>query len=166
MWPLRGAKGDLWEGGTRVPLLVSCPGFIKGGSVSTQVAMSMDILPTFASLAGAPIDPAFSPDGIDLTPQLRGAPPVDRTVYWKTPGDMLSALAYPWKYLRIGQREFLHNLAEDETEHANYKRRYPDNFAELKAKSETFSASMLKNMASFPPEATKNLEALDPVRLR
>jgi len=166
MWPLRGAKGDLWEGGIRVPLLVSWPGAIKRGSVSNQVTMSMDILPTFASLAGAAVDASHPADGIDLSPQLRGAAPVERTVYWKTPGDMLSALAYPWKYLKLGKREFLYNLAEDETERANYKQRNAAKFAELKSKAETFSASMLPNMPSFPPGALEAMESLNPFKLR
>ncbi|MDR7155704.1 arylsulfatase A-like enzyme [Sphingobium xenophagum] len=165
MWPLRGAKGDLWEGGTRVPLLVSWPGAIKRGSRSNQVAMSMDFLPTFASLAGAFTNPTLPSDGIDLSPQLFGAKPVDRVVYWKTPGEMLSALAYPWKYLKIEKREFLYNLAEDETEHANYKRRNAAMFADLKAKAEVFFSSMLESMRGLPPAVLQSLEALDPVKL-
>jgi arylsulfatase A-like enzyme len=162
MWPLRGEKGDLWEGGTRVPLIVSWPGRIAAGSQTDQSAMSMDFLPTFASIAGVPTDPSTPPDGIDLSPQLFGAAPVERTLFWKTPGNMLSALAYPWKYLQSGDREYLYNLAEDETEHANYKLRKPEIFANLKAAAHNWSAQMLPNM-SVPMGLFEKLETLDPL---
>jgi len=45
-WPLRGGKGYLWEGGIRVPAIISWPGTIPAGRVSRQLAMSMDWLPT------------------------------------------------------------------------------------------------------------------------
>ncbi|WP_083578994.1 sulfatase-like hydrolase/transferase [Tardibacter chloracetimidivorans] len=163
MWPLRGGKGDLWEGGTRVPLIASWPGRIPAGSKSIQVAMSMDFLPTFASMAGAKTDPEYMPDGIDLSPQLYGADPVERTVFWKTPADMLSALTYPWKYLRIDRRDFLYNIEEDPTEHANYKLRNSDMFAQLKTEADTWSASMMKNLPSHRPSIIEALEALDPL---
>ena len=74
MLPLRGEKTDLWEGGTRVPLIVKWPGTIARGSTTDQVAMSMDFLPTFAAIAGANLDPSIPPDVIDLTPARVGGP--------------------------------------------------------------------------------------------
>jgi len=161
MWPLRGEKGDLWEGGTRVPLLISWPGKITGGSQSNQVAITMDFLPTFASLAGTQTDPRLPPDGVDLSPQLFGTAPSERTIFWKTPGNMLSALAYPWKYLRLGEREFLYNLEEDVTEHANYRLRNPQMFARLKAESENWSNQMQQTLPAVPKGLLESMEALD-----
>ncbi|MFT3722110.1 MAG: sulfatase-like hydrolase/transferase [Hyphomonadaceae bacterium] len=161
-WPLRGEKGDLWEGGVRVPLLVRWPGRVEPRSVSPQIAMSMDFLPTFAALAGIPTDPSAQPDGVDLLPQLRGGPPVERMVFWKTPGEMLSALAYPWKYLLQDDREYLYNLAEDVTEHANYKFKQPEIFSRLKAAATAWAASMLPSMQSSRSGTMDALEALDP----
>ncbi len=166
MWPLRGEKGDLWEGGTRVPLIVRWPGRIKPGSVSEQTAMSMDFLPTMAAIAGVATDPSMPPDGIDLSPQWLGAPPVGRTLFWKTPGDLLSAVAHPWKYLRRGKYEYLYNLAEDPTEHANYKLKNPAMFAKLKGEAEAWSAQMLDNLPSPPPDFFQTMEALNPMPKR
>lgn len=166
MWPLRGEKGQLWEGGTRVPLLVRWPGHIRRGGETDQVAMSMDMLPTFAALADAATDPLSPPDGIDLSEQLLGAPPVSRTVFWKTPNEMLSALNYPWKYLRLGAREFLFNLQDDPTEHANLKNREPDIFNRLQNEAATWSAQMLPTLPGVPPGVVQSLEALDPPTLR
>jgi arylsulfatase A-like enzyme len=165
MWPLRGEKGDLWEGGTRVPLLARWPGRITRGSETDQVAMSMDFLPTFASIAGAETDPLAPPDGIDLSPQLFGAAPIGRTVFWKTPDERYSALSYPWKYLRSGPHEHLYNLEEDPTEHANLKLREPGIFARLKSELEIWSAQMLPTLPpGLSDEAVRNLEALEPRR--
>src|SRR3546814_2838753 len=89
--------------------------------------------------------------------------PVARAVFWKTPADMLSALTYPWKYLRIDRRDFLYNIEEDPTEHANYKLRNSDMFAQLKEKADTWSASMMKNLPSHRSSIIETLEALDPL---
>jgi len=68
--PLRGRKGLVWEGGIRVPFVVSWPGKIPGGSVHTQPAMTIDILPTIANAIGARM-PARRIDGNDIGPWLR-----------------------------------------------------------------------------------------------
>src|SRR3546814_19588761 len=51
-WPLTGMKGELLEGGIRVPLIVSWPAHLPKGRDSAQVTMSMDALPTLLSAAG------------------------------------------------------------------------------------------------------------------
>lgn len=165
MWPLRGGKGDLWEGGTRVPLIVSWPGRISAGTVSRQVAVSMDFLPTMAALAGIATDPSYPPDGIDFSPQLFGAPPVDRTIFWMTPGERLAALSHPWKYLRNDTLEYLYNLDEDPTEHANFKARDTAIFADLKARTSAWSAQMNKTLPAVPRAIVDQAEALETPRL-
>ena len=81
--------------------------------------MSMDWLPTLLSAAGAKPDPAYPADGVDLMAVLRGrAPEFERTVFWRTQ-DMMAARKGDWKYVRWDTREYLANLAEDETENAN-----------------------------------------------
>jgi arylsulfatase A-like enzyme len=62
--PLRGAKGSTWEGGQRVPCLISWPGTISAGQVRDDLITAMDLLPTFVELAdGTPVDGI---DGISL----------------------------------------------------------------------------------------------------
>jgi len=165
MWPLRGEKGDLWEGGVRVPLIVSWPGHVPAGSSSDQIAMSMDFLPTLAGLAGIDLDDAAQPDGIELSPQLIGGAVAARTVFWKTPADMLSALAFPWKYVRVDKLEYLFNLEQDPTENHNYKRSHPQIFADLRKQAESWSATMLPNLPIPPAQVIDSMKALDPVKL-
>lgn len=69
--PLRGRKGSTYEGGVRVPTVAWWPGTIPAGSDYADTATTMDILPTFATLAGAPV-PAERIDGFDISPMLRG----------------------------------------------------------------------------------------------
>lgn len=69
--PLRGEKGQLYEGGIRVPLVVKHPGLIAPGSVSKQVSISYDFYPTFANLAGAELPVNQTIDGKSLVPVLK-----------------------------------------------------------------------------------------------
>ena len=71
--PFKLGKGTTWEGGMRVPGIFWMPGRIPGGQVSSAVAANMDILPTFAGLAGAELPADRVLDGRDLWPLLSGA---------------------------------------------------------------------------------------------
>ena len=150
-WPFRGEKGFLWEGRIRVPAIVVWRGTLPAGKVTNQLAMSMDWLPTLLAAAGAKSDPAYPPDGVDLLPVLRGlAPEFERTVFWRTQ-DMAAARSGDWKYLRRDTREYLANLAEDETENANLKLKNPAMFDQLKRAWEAWD----KQMLPIPPEVRR-----------
>jgi arylsulfatase A-like enzyme len=64
--PLRGWKMSAWDGGSRVPCIVRWPGTIPAGSVSDELLTTMDLLPTFAILAGADL-PERELDGRDAS---------------------------------------------------------------------------------------------------
>ena len=150
-WPLRGEKGFLWEGGIRVPAIVVWRGTLPAAKTVTQLAMSMDWLPTLLSAAGAKPDPAYPPDGIDLLPVLRGqVPEIQREVFWRTQ-DMMAARKGDWKYVRSGSAEYLANLAEDETENANFRLKNTAVFEQLKRAYEDWD----KQMLPIPPEAKR-----------
>ena len=90
--PFFGAKTRLFEGGVRVPMILRLPGRAAPRSVD-QPVISMDLLPTFASLAGAsPLPPI---DGVDLGPLLDGAGGAlpERSLFWEsTPYALPAAL--------------------------------------------------------------------------
>ncbi|MBI5693084.1 MAG: sulfatase-like hydrolase/transferase [Verrucomicrobia bacterium] len=69
---LLGAKGDLLEGGCRVPLVVNWPGVTPAGRVSRDLIDSSDFFPTFAALAGAPLPAGKVIDGRNFLSQIRG----------------------------------------------------------------------------------------------
>ena len=72
--PLRGAKGTTWEGGVRVPGIVRWPGHVPTGRTNDAIVSTLDVLPTFAALAGAgdkvPTDRTM--DGFDQTELFLG----------------------------------------------------------------------------------------------
>ena len=71
--PLREGKGTIWEGGTRVPFIARWPGRIPAGRASREPAMTIDLLPTIASLVGVEL-PKHKIDGLDIWPLLAGQP--------------------------------------------------------------------------------------------
>ncbi len=71
--PLREGKGTAWEGGVRVPFIARWPGKFPAGHVSNEPAATIDLLPTLARVAQAPL-PANKIDGRDIWPLLSGEP--------------------------------------------------------------------------------------------
>lgn len=68
----REGKGTAWEGGTRVPCIMRWPGKIPEARTSDAMLMTIDLLPTIAGFAGAPL-PTNKIDGLNVAPLLTGA---------------------------------------------------------------------------------------------
>ena len=71
---IEGAKGDLTEGGSRVPLICNWKGTTPAGQVSKDLVDFSDFFPTFAELAGATLPAGVTIDGHSFAPQLQGRP--------------------------------------------------------------------------------------------
>jgi arylsulfatase A-like enzyme len=69
--PLRKGKGTLYEGGTRVPLMIMLPGVAREGAESAALAHAVDLYPTVLDLAGLTKNPAQVIDGISIAPAVR-----------------------------------------------------------------------------------------------
>lgn len=82
--PYRAGKARLYEGGVRVPFALWWPGKIEGGEYPGVVS-SLDLMPTFAAVAGATLPGDRDYDGINLLPMLTGKadPVMDRTLCWR-----------------------------------------------------------------------------------
>ena len=81
---LREGKGTMWEGGARVPCIMRWPGLIQAGTICRKMAATIDLLPTIAEIAGAPL-PDRPIDGVNILPLLKGeknANPRDRYFYY------------------------------------------------------------------------------------
>lgn len=84
--PLRGGKGELYEGGIRVPMMVSWPGLKKSGSQFTEPVASIDLYPTLLDLAVLPAPRNQIQDGVSLVPVLRGEKQLLRErLFWHFP---------------------------------------------------------------------------------
>jgi arylsulfatase A-like enzyme len=158
--PLREGKGTMFEGGCRVPCIVRWPGVVPAGRVVDDMAATVDVLPTLAELAGAPL-PEREIDGLSLAGLLRGESdaPV-RDAYYFYYGRQLQAVREgPWKlHLPHGYRSYervapatnggggpyawgrtsyeLYNLVEDIGERRNVIDKHPDVVERLKRLAE------------------------------
>lgn len=134
---LRGYKRDLYEGGTRVPLIVSWPGKIAPGRQTSQLSASWDFLPTFAELLG--VDLQRPTDGISLLPALldREAERSHDYLYWEFHelNGRQAIRQGPWKLIRYDVRnggEYqLFNLETDPAEAVNLASEQPGIVAKL-----------------------------------
>ena len=145
MWPLVGEKGDLLEGGIRVPAIVRYPARFPQGVVSSQVAITMDWTATLLALAGAEADPGFPLDGQDLSPVIQGAAPLSRRrLFWRFVGQGQAAVRDgDLKYLRVGEHEYLFDLKRDPRERANLAEAHPARMDEFRQAFVRWNATML-----------------------
>jgi arylsulfatase A-like enzyme len=145
VWPLTGMKGELLEGGIRVPVLARWPGRIPAGLRTDQVAATTDWLPTFMAAAGGAPDPDYPSDGENLLPVLTGAAPSHaRALYWRYKANEQAAVRDGrLKYLKLGGREHLFDLDADPRERADLREKFPDEFERLRRQYTAWSSRML-----------------------
>jgi arylsulfatase A-like enzyme len=145
--PLRGAKGQTFEGGIRVGTIAWWPGKIPPGTSTDAITSMMDILPTFAKLAGAKLPADRKLDGVDLWPVLVGnpsQPPRNEFFYYR--GLKLEAVrSGPWK---------LHLALPDGAPGEPKGKPRPQLFNLTEDLGET------KNVAEANPEVVRRLQAL------
>ena len=128
--PLRGRKGSTFEGGVRVPTVAYWPGTIPAGTVYGDTASTMDILPTFAALAGVETQ-ADRIDGHDISPILKGstAEPSPYEAFFYYRGYELRAVrSGKWKLHADGT---LYDLETDVAESRDAASEHPDVKARL-----------------------------------
>jgi arylsulfatase A-like enzyme len=141
--PYRDGKGTLYEGGTRVVALANWPGHIPSGSVVDQPIHIVDMYPTLAGLAGAPLGKNKPLDGIDVWPTIsEGKPsPREEVVYDVEP--FRAAVRHgDWKlvwYATLPSQVELFNLAEDPTEKTSLAGKNPQKVAELRERIEALA---------------------------
>lgn len=133
---LRGLKGEVYEGGIRVPLLVRWPGKIEAGSVSDHLAAHYDALATIADIAG--IEVTQEHDGISYLPALLGEDqPKHEYLFWDFAGygGQVAMRKGPWKAVlknllkEPDAKLELYHLEEDPSEANNVASQHPDKVA-------------------------------------
>ncbi len=131
--PLRGGKGELWEGGIRVPFIVSWKGRLPAGRTLDAPAISMDATATALELAGIKLGNADL-DGTSLMPRLTDGHEASGrdTLFWRV-GKMNALRHGKWKIIREGGEWQLFDLAGDAGETANLAAKEPARVHELSA---------------------------------
>ena len=144
--PLRAGKGTNFEGGQRVPTVFWGPGYIKPGTIS-EMGSTLDIMQTFATLAGTEIPQDRKMDSYDLSSILlngTGSSPRKEFFYWNQ-AELHAARLGPWK-IHLKQREEvnygkevllenpeLYNLETDISEKYEVAEVHPEKVKELLA---------------------------------
>ena len=130
----RGRKGQLYEGGIRVPLIVNQPGKVPVQTLHNIIYFP-DIMPTFAALTGATAHLPQRCDGMNILPLFYGhqVGTDSRMLYWEFPGVQRAARKGDWKCVTIkrGAPLELYNLRDDVTESHNLADQYPEMVAEF-----------------------------------
>ncbi len=131
----RGKKGNLYEGGLRVPFVARWPGKIAPGSRSELLAYFPDILPTYAEAAGAPRPEGV--DGLSILPTLLGKPAEQKKhdfLYWEING-WTAIRQGDWRAVKPAQATSweLYDLAADPSESQDLAAAQPEVLARLTA---------------------------------
>lgn len=130
---LRGMKGQLYEGGIRVPFIVNQPGRIPVQKLENLIYFP-DVMPTLAAVAQAEEHLPTRRNGINLLPLLQGQTMDEtdqRLLYWEFTGKQRAARKGDWKVVSI-QKDApleLYNIKEDLTESNNLADKYPEKVA-------------------------------------
>ena len=150
VWPLRGMKGELLEGGIRVPTLMRWPGRVKAGTRSDLVQITMDWVPTLLAAAGVAEKDWPALDGRNLLPQLLdGTTGSPRQLFWRHKAqDQHAAIEGSLKYLAMSGHEFLFDIAAGPREVANLKTVQPEAFNRLKSAFAAWDSDMLPYLPS------------------
>ncbi len=143
--PYRGAKFSVFEGGIRLPAIISWPGHLPEGQVRGQMVHSCDWLPTLAKLCQVPMT-ATNLNGLNILPVIQSAdaPSPHDVLVWRF-GKQWAARQGPWKLLHDPLNNgrtsplkltdghwFLANVSEDPGEQTNVAAAHPDIFVQMK----------------------------------
>ena len=142
--PLRGGKWGIYEGGQRVPFIIRWPSGLPGGQVYGEAVSSLDLMPTFAAVAGA--TPPKEIDGFNILPYLRGEKQgsPNNELFWKLNGQWAILLDH-WKAIRYmdkpGQPE-LYEISKDTGEKNNVVAEHPEKVEQLNKLWDEWNATL------------------------
>lgn len=161
--PLRDGKGTTFEGGQRVPCIMWGPGRIPAGTVCDELAGTIDLLPTIATLTDTPLPADRKIDGLDISGLLTGETdsPREEFLYYTSRGAIEGIRQGDWKLLvkqpgrrnrnqqegkkRPDPKVFLFHLGEDLGEQRNVAEEHPELVEKLTARMKELDAEIEKN---------------------
>ncbi|MCU0727954.1 MAG: sulfatase-like hydrolase/transferase, partial [Planctomycetes bacterium] len=131
--PLRGFKGQVYEGGVRVPFFIQWKGGLEAGKVESRPVIALDLLPTVQAAAGVPLQGGPPPDGVDLLPYIRGEKEgrPHEALFWRMGRQSAVRLGDLKLVVRDGVAE-LYDLAKDVGEARDLSRERPEDVARLR----------------------------------
>lgn len=161
--PLRGAKGWLYEGGIRVPMIVKWPGNVKKGTECDVPVTSPDFYPTIMEMLGLQVPATQKVDGVSIVPLLKGENNLNRdAIYWHFPHYSNHGMQSPGGAVRSGDYKLLEyfenntvqlfNLKEDISEQNDISASNPELVKELRTKLKLWRENINAQMMEANPE--------------
>ena len=151
--PLRGEKGQHYEGGVHIPFTVKWKNHIPESATYDKPISSLDIVPTILAAVGEPIQEEWNLEGVNLLPYLKGqdksAP--HETLFWRE-GNKSAMRTLDWKFVKVGEKIDLFNIAEDPYETTDLAAAHPEKLVELLKLYEEWNAE------NIPPQYGRNPE--------
>ena len=153
--PLRGQKGELWDGGIRIPFCMRWPAQIKPGQKIDIPIISMDIMPTVVAAAGGKIEDKI--DGVNLIPMITGKAEkiADRYLFWRF-NSQWAIRDKEWKLIfeRRSKKPQLFNIAADISETTDLYAEKPEVAKRLQDRYNVLDSEMMPKQwgwnKSFP----------------
>lgn len=140
--PLRGRKGQMFEGGLRVPCIVRWPGHVPAGDTSDAFLTSLEVFPTLIAASGAKPPEGVVLDGFDMLPVLQGKAPSPRSeMFWERRLDHAARVG-PYKWVESEAGTGLFDLSADVGEKQDLSSTKPDVLADVKARFAAWRAAM------------------------
>lgn len=140
--PLRGKKGQMWEGGIRVPFLAKWPGHIPSGVVTDEFLTALEILPTLLNAAQAEIPDGVTLDGFDMLPVLQGKESSSRTeMFWQRRADKAARVGQ-YKWVSMAKHSGLFDLESDPGEAHDLSSEQPEILKQLQDRFAMWRAEM------------------------
>jgi arylsulfatase A-like enzyme len=150
--PLRGFKGQVLEGGIRIPFLVQWKGQLPAGKVYDRPVIALDIHSTAVAAAGAKLPENAKLDGVNLVPYLKGDTdrPPHEMLLWRF-GPQSAVRKGDWKLVHMNNKgPRLYNLAEDIGEKNDLAGEKPELVKELEAALKQWDGQLAKPLWERP----------------
>lgn len=157
-YPLRGSRDYVYEGGWRVPFAMQWLGHLPTGLTFDSPVLSLDLFPTFAVLARAPLPPTHPLDGVNLIPYLLGQKadiPHPQCFVRMPDRDAFALRSGNFKLITPshGRPAELYNLASDISECRNLAQSEPGILKQLQAEGTAWSHQMMSpTLLSYPAQ--------------
>lgn len=151
--PLKGKKGQLYEGGIRVPFCMQWPARLPAGTTFEHPVITLDILPTLLAAAGKTVPAERELDGTNLLPYLAGTVSGEphQTLYWRFLHQW-AVRSNGWKLIQPKEKPpELYRLSDDPNETTNVISQHPQTAAQLKTLYEQWNGQMMQPRWSWIP---------------
>ncbi|MEN6363413.1 MAG: sulfatase-like hydrolase/transferase [Bacteroidales bacterium] len=156
--PLKGTKGDTWEGGFRTPMFFHWPAVLKSGQRFNDPVSSLDLYPTFVQIANAKIPVSKKLDGKDILNDVIAGQSQDKnrmifSLRYREGYCDVAARQGDWKITRMGNEPWgLYNITKDISEHRDLGGQFPDRLKSMVEATQKWTLTHVKPLWVYSAE--------------